>query len=292
MSKLKIITDSNAGISLKEAKELGLEVVPMPFTINGEEYFEDISITKDEFFKFLENNADVSTSQPSEYSLEELWEKYLEEYEEIVYIPMSSGLSGGCERAVKFAEKYNGKVEVVDNTRISITQKASIMEALSLAKQGKSAKEIKEYLEETKEKNSIYILVATMKYLKRGGRISPAVALLGDALNVKPILTSKGDKFEKFSLALTVAQAKKKMIMQIKKELETDFKEEYEKGEMEISVAHTQNLEEAKKFAEEIKLAIPDIEFKYIDALSLSVSCHIGPGAIALAVSKKGDYTK
>ena len=285
MKKTAILTDSNSGITQEQAKQLGIYVVAMPFTINDEEYLEDISITQEQFYEFLKQDADVKTSQPSQYYLEELWNDILKEYEEIVYIPMTSGLSGTCENAKKYAENFNGKVYVVDNKRISIMQKESVLEAIQLAKQGKSALEIKQYLEETKHKTSAYITMGVLKYLKKGGRISPTAAALGSVLNVKPILYTRGENFEKFAVALALGQAKKKMIQQIKHELETEFKEEYEKGNMTVSIAHTQNFEEAERFKQQILNEIPNIKFSSLDSLSLSVACHIGPGALAIAIA-------
>lgn len=285
MNKLKIVTDSNSGISQKEGEELGIFVIPMPFTINDEEFLEEISISQKEFYKFLEKDADVKTSQPSQFYLEELWNDLLQENEEIVYIPMSSGLSGTTENAKRYAESFGGKVTVVDNKRISITQKESVYEAVEMAKQGKTANEIKEYLESTAHKNSIYIMMGVLKYLKKGGRISAAAAALGSMLNVKPILCSRGDKFEKFALVLSATQGKRKMIAKIKSELETEFNEEYNSGKMVVYVAHTQNEEEANKFKEEIKKELPLLKFRSVDPLSLSVSCHIGPGSLAIAMA-------
>lgn len=285
MNKLKIVTDSNSGISQKEGEELGVFVIPMPFTINDEEFLEEISISQKEFYKFLEKDADVKTSQPSQFYLEELWNDLLQENEEIVYIPMSSGLSGTCENAKRYAESFGGKVTVVDNKRISISQKESVFEAIEMAKQGKTANEIKEYLESTAHKNSIYIMMGVLKYLKKGGRISAAAAALGSMLNVKPILCSRGDKFEKFALVLSATQGKRKMIAKIKSELETEFNEEYNSGKMVVYVAHTQNEEEANKFKEEIKKELPLLKFRSVDPLSLSVSCHIGPGSLAIAMA-------
>lgn len=285
MSKVQIITDSNSGINQIEAKQLGIKVVPMPFTIDSEEYLENITITQDKFYELLLQNPDVNTSQPSPGYLQDLWDETLKEYKEVVFIPMSSGLSATCQNAINLASSYKGKVEVVDNQRISVTQKESVLEAIELAKQGKSAKEIKEYLEQTKDKSSIYIMPTTLKYLKKGGRISPAAAALGTMLKIKPILSSRGGKFEKFAMALTVGQGKQKMMQQIKSELEKEFKAEYESGKMVASVAHTQNLVEANKFKEEILKKFPKLTFHFIDPLSLSVSCHIGPGSLAIAIS-------
>ena len=286
MRKVKIITDSNSGILQAEAKELGIFVIPMPFTVNMEEYLEEISITQDEFYEKLALDAEVTTSQPSRYYLEELWEENLKDAEEILYIPMTSGLSKTCENAKNYAEKFNGKVQVVDNKRISVVLKSSIFEAIEYANQGLSAKEIKEKLESDKDKSSIYITMGVLKYLKKGGRISPAAAALGSMLKVKPILYSRGENFEKFAVALSLGQAKKKMLEQIIKELNGEFKEDYLAGKMVISVAHTQNEKEALKLKEEILRTIPTVKFRFVDPLSLSVSCHIGPGALAIAICK------
>lgn len=283
--KIKIITDSNSGILQAEAEKLGLFVIPMPFTVDGEEFLEEISMSQSEFYARLAADADVKTSQPSRIYLEDLWTELLKTNDELVYIPMSSGLSATCENAICYAEKFGGKVQVVDNLRISVTQKESVFEALELVKRGKTAAEIKSYLEETKGKASIYIMLNVLKYLKKGGRISPAAAVLGDAMKLKPILYSRGGKFERYAIVLSVSQAKKKMISIIKKELENEFKEEYEQGKMTVSVAHTQNFEEAEKFKKEIEEELPKVKFRFVDPLSLSVSCHIGPGSLAIAVS-------
>lgn len=285
MNKLAIITDSNSGITQTEAKELGITVISMPFTVNGEEYFEDITMTREEFYKHLEADADVKTSQPSRVYLEELWTDLLKTHDEILYIPMSSGLSATCENAKTYSLAFDGKVFVVDNIRISVTQKESVFEAIAMAQAGKSAHEIKEYLEATKDKASIYIMLNVLKYLKKGGRISPAAALIGDVIRLKPILYTRGGKFEKFAITLSVAQARKKMLAQIKSELETEFKDEYLGGKMTVSVAHTQNQAEAEKFRDEIIEALPGVKFRFVDQLSLSVSCHIGPGSLAIAIS-------
>lgn len=284
MGKVLIITDSNSGILQSEAKELGIYVIPMPFTINAEEFEEEISISQEKFYEMLGEDADVKTSQPSQFLLEELWDKKLKEYDEIVYIPMSGGLSATCENATKYAKKYGGKVFVVNNQRISVTQKNSVFEAKKLADEGKSGAEIKELLEQDAKKQSIYIMLGTLKYLRRGGRISATAATLGSLLKIKPILFSDGGKFEKFGMALNNAQAKRKMIDQVKSELVKKFKDEYESGKLVISVAHTQNFDEAEKFKNEILKEFPNVKFNYVDPLSLSVACHIGPGALAIAV--------
>ncbi len=287
MSKTIIVTDSNSGITQDEGKQLGINVIPMPFVINGEEYLEDISITQEKFYEFLrDKKTSVSTSQPSMFYLEDLWNNLLENYDEIVYIPMTSGLSGTCANAKTLAEeKFAGKVFVVDNKRISVVQKSSVYEAMSLVKMGKSASEIKQYLEDTARINSIYIYLDTLYYLKRGGRITAAAAALGTILKIKPVLFSDGDNFDKFAMCRSTTQAKIKMMNRVKEELNGKFKEYYEQGLMSISVAHTQNIEEAKKFAAEIKENFPNLKFNFIDSLSLSISCHIGPGSLACALA-------
>ena len=290
--KVVIMTDSNSGILQSEAKELGIFVVPMPFTINDEEYLEEISITQEKFYEFLEQNADVSTSQPSQIYLEETWTTLLKEYEEVVYIPMSSGLSATCENAKNYAKSFNGKVFVVDNKRISVTMKASVFEAIALANQGKTGAQIKAYLERTWNLFSIYIMVGTLKYLKKGGRISPAAAAIGSALKLKPILETTGDKFEKVGMVLSVAQAKKKMIAKVKTDIEGKLKAQYEEGTLTASVVHTQNLAEAEKFEAELKAEFPNLKFTPIEILSLSVSCHIGPGSLAIALQNNAFKTE
>ncbi len=284
MKKVLIVTDSNSGITQKEGKEMGIFVIPMPFTINDEEYLEDITITQDEFYKHLAQNADVKTSQPSQMYLEETWDELLKTNDELVYIPMSSGLSGTCENAKVYAEKYDGKVQVVDNLRISISQKMSVWEAVKMVKLGMSAKQIKEYLEQTKDKASIYIIMGVLKYLRRGGRISPAAAALGDMLKLKPILYSRGGAFEKFAMTMSFAQAKKKILQKFRQELETEFRQEYNEGKMYFGIAHTQIEEEALKFKAEIEAEFPGMKVVMVDPLSLSVSCHIGPGSLGVGI--------
>lgn len=286
MKKVLIITDSNSGITQREANQLGIKVVPMPFVINGEEYFEEISLSQESFYELLKNpDISIATSQPSSYYIQDLWNESLKEYETIVHIPMSSGLSSSCQTAINLShtDEFEGKVFVVDNQRISITLKEAVYEAVELAKLGKSASEISDYLTKTKFVSSIYIMVDTLKYLKRGGRVTPAAALLGSMLRIKPVLQIRGYKLDAFYKALNMKQAKMKMIEQIKLDLNGEFAEYYKQGKMVISLAHTQNFEEIKKFKEEVKKAIPDVEIRFVDPLSLSVSCHIGPGAIAVA---------
>lgn len=284
MEKIAIVTDSNSGITQEEGKNIGVFVVPMPFTVDGAEYLEDINITQEKFFELLENGAEVTTSQPAQTYLEEVWKDLLNSYEQIIYIPMSSGLSATCENAKKFAEGFNGRVHVVDNLRISVPQKISVYEAVRMAKGGKSVEEILKHLENTKGKCSIYLTVSVLKYLRKGGRITPAAAALGDMLKLKPILFTRGQSFDKFAVTLSIGQAKKKMIQQIKHELDTEFKPEYEQGKMALLVAYSKFKEEGVKFAKEIESEFPDMKVLYVDPLSLSVACHTGAGALGIGI--------
>ena len=286
MANVKIVTDSNSGITQKEAEELGITVLPMPFLINGEEYFEDINLTQPEFYEYLKGDADVHTSQPAIGSVTELWDKLLEDGSEIVHIPMSSGLSESCHTAEALAKDYNGRVQVVDNQRISITQRLSVLDAIKLKNEGKSAAEIKEALLASKFDSSIYISLNTLKYLKKGGRLTPAAALIGTLLGIRPVLQIQGQKLDAFRKVKTMRKAKEVMIEAIRNDLNTRFADFVKKGEMRIFVAHTANDEEAEIFAEELKANFPEVPFLYINPLSLSVSCHIGPGALACAVAR------
>lgn len=283
--KVAIITDSNSGITQEEGKQLGIRIVPMPFMINGEEYLEDITLTQQEFYAKLGEGSDISTSQPSPESIMALWDEVLEEYDEIVHIPMSSGLSGSCQTAMMLAEDYDGKVEVVNNQRISVTQRQSALDAKELAAKGMCAAEIKEKLEAVKFDSSIYITLDTLKYLKKGGRITPAAAALGTLLRLKPVLTVQGEKLDAFVKARTMKQAKSMMVAAITKDLEERFSDRTGKN-VHLAVAHTDNQEEADEFAKELRELFPATGEIVIAPLSLSVSCHIGPGSLAVACSK------
>ena len=286
MSKVKIVTDSNSGITQADAKKLGISVLPMPFLIDGKEYFEDINLTQEEFYVHLRGDANVSTSQPAVGSVTDLWDELLKDGSEIVHIPMSSGLSESCHTAENLAKEYGGRVQVVDNQRISITQKQSVCDAIHLAEMGKSAAEIKEILLKTKFDSSIYISLDTLKYLKKGGRLTPAAALIGTILRIKPVLQIQGEKLDAFKKVNTLKKAKEVMIAAIAKDFGTRFRPLVENGEMQLSIAYTAEDTEAKIFAEEFKAAFPDVKFSFVDPLSLSVSCHIGPGALAVACSR------
>ncbi|MCI8484546.1 MAG: DegV family protein [Lachnospiraceae bacterium] len=286
MGKIAVVTDSNSGITQEQAKEYGINVLPMPFFINEETYFEDIDLTQEEFYEKLEENAEISTSMPAVGSVTELWDDLLREYDEIVYIPMSSGLSSSCETAMAMAQDYEEKVQVVNNQRISVTQKQSVLDAIELVKAKKGAKEIKDYLEETKYDSSIYIMVDTLHYLKKGGRITPAAAALGTLLKLKPVLQIQGEKLDAFAKARTIKQAKNIMIEAVKNDFAKRFEDE--SGEnMHLYIAYTKDRETALEFQQQVQEAFPKSEISMVDPLSLSVACHIGPGSLALACAKK-----
>ncbi|MDO4454071.1 MAG: DegV family protein [Eubacteriales bacterium] len=284
MNKIAIVTDSNSGITQKMAKEMGVHVIPMPFFINGKLFLEDISLSQEEFYKYLTEDADISTSQPSPKDLTDLWDQILKEYDEIVHIPMSSGLSASCQTAAAMAQEYDGKVQVVDNQQISVTLKESVRDAQKLIEQGKNAAQIKHILEEKRYSSSIYITLETLKYLKKGGRITPAAAAIGTILNLKPVLQIQGEKLDAYSKARGKNKAKAIMIDAIKKDLSSRFSQAAQNGKVKLMAAYTGNIEEAKEwqkllekeFGEEVEM----------DPLSLSVACHIGYGALAVAAAE------
>ena len=282
MSKVAVLTDSNSGITQVDAKELGVYVIPMPFFINNETYYEDIDLTQEQFYEKLVDGVDISTSMPMVGSVTDTWDKLLQEYDEIVYVPMSSGLSSSCETAYMLSQDYDGKVQVVNNQRISVTQRQSVMDAKELAENGKSAAEIKEILEQHKMESSIYIMVDTLSYLKKGGRITPAAAALGTLLRLKPVLQIQGDKLDAFSKARGWKSAKKTML----DAMEKDLKERFAGEEVHLEAAYTCSVEEAQEWKAEIEARFPGYEI-VMNPLSLSVSCHIGPGARAIACSRK-----
>ena len=285
MSKVAVMTDSNSGITQKEAAELGITVMPMPFYIDDQMYYEDIDLTQEQFYERLAADCEIKTSMPLVGNVTDQWEKLLEEYDEIVYIPMSSGLSSSCETAVMLAEDYDGRVRVVNNQRISVTQRQSVLDAMALADSGKSAAEIGQILEEVKLESSIYIMLDTLYYLKKGGRITPAAAALGTLLKLKPVLQIQGEKLDAFAKARTAKQGKSVMIEAMKK----DFAERFGDPDgkiMNLEMAYTHDLQAAETFREEVAAAFPNNEI-VLQPLSLSISCHIGPGALAVACSKK-----
>ena len=282
--KTAIVTDSNSNITQKEAKELGIKVVPMPFLIDGKQYLDDVNLSQEDFYEKLRGDVQISTSQPSTYDVGEIWTELLKEYDKIIHIPMSSGLSETCNTLTHFAEsEFKDKVYVIDNQRISITMRQAVLDALKMTKEGKTAEEIRDYLLATKMQSSIYIMVDTLKYLKRGGRITPAVAMIGTLLKIKPVLQIQGYKLDQYAKVRKLAEAKKVMSDAIAHDLDTRFKELREQGKMALALAHTQNEQEAMTFKAELEQRFPDLKVMCVSPLSLSVACHIGPGALACA---------
>ncbi len=287
--KVAIMTDSNSGITQKEAKELGIFVLPMPFTIDGQEFEEDINLSQEEFYDKLMNGAEVFTSQPAAGEVTNFFNNILKDYDQIVHIPMSSGLSGSCQTAMMLAEEeeYKNKVYVVDSQRISVTQKYDVLDALELAKQGKDAKEIHDILMENKLNATIYITVNTLEYLKKGGRITPAAAALGGLLKIKPILTIQGEKLDSFQKTRTMAKASKIMINATLEDIKTRIDPTHEDmSGARIMIAYTYDKEQALELKKQAEETFPHHEI-ICDPLSLSVACHIGPHSLAVAACKK-----
>ena len=286
MNKIAVVTDSNSGITQNQGKELGIYVLPMPFTIDGHTFYEDIDLTQEQFYEKLSQGADIATSQPAIDSLLGLWKQLLKEYDQIIHIPMSSGLSGSCATAMAMAQDFQGKVYVVDNQRISVTQRQSALDALMLVRQGMDAESIREKLLQNARESTIYITLDTLKYLKKGGRITPAAAALGTILKIKPVLQIQGEKLDAYAKARTVKQAKTIMVDAIKNDIAQRFGGDASPENVWLAVAHTDNLENAQIFREELLEEFPGHNI-YVDHLSLSVSCHIGPGALAVTCTKK-----
>lgn len=286
MKRIAVMTDSNSGITQEQAEKLGVYVIPMPFYIDGELFYEGITLTQEQFYEKLSEDAEISTSQPSPGDVMEMWDKLLEEYDEIVHIPMSSGLSSSCETAAMLAEDYDGRVQVVNNQRISVTQRQSVLDARMLAGEGRSAAEIKGLLEASKLESSIYITLETLKYLKKGGRITPAAAAVGTLLNLKPVLQIQGEKLDAFAKARGMKQAKKTMLEAMKHDFETRFADAGGAEGMYLAAAYTAEPDEAEQWLSELAAVFPEYEI-HADPLSLSVACHIGPGALAVACSRK-----
>ena len=285
MNRIAIVTDSNSGITQQEAKQLDVTVLPMPFYINDVLYFEEITLSQEEFYRHLEGDADISTSQPAPGDVTDLWDRLLGDgYDEIVHIPMSSGLSSSCQSAIMLSEAYDGKVQVVNNQRISVTQRQSVLDALTLRAQGKTSVEIREILEARKFESSIYICLETLKYLKKGGRITPAAAAIGTVLNLKPVLQIQGEKLDAYAKVRGKKAARRVMIEAIKKDIETRFAKQWADGTLCLEIAYSGNLEEAMDWKAELASEFPNATFD-MAPLSLSVSCHIGYGALAVACS-------
>ncbi|MCT7399090.1 DegV family protein [Eubacterium sp. AF19-12LB] len=286
MKKTGILTDSHSGITQEEAKKLGIYVLPMPFYINDQCHYEGKDISREEFIELLKNDENVSTSQPSPEAVMNLWDEILKEYEELVYIPISSGLSGSCSTAMAMAQNddYDGKVFVVDNGRVSTPMKQSVLDAIELLNEGCSAKEIKNRLEDAKGKMGIFVAVDDLKYLKKGGRISSSVALVGGMLKVKPILKFDIGTLDSFKNCRGLIKAKTVMIEEVKRIVTTDYAEDFEKGNVHILAASSADEEETKKWVNEIQEAFPGIKVLW-DYLPMGITCHIGPGGLGIGYS-------
>lgn len=286
MKKTGILTDSHSGITQEEAKKLGIYVLPMPFYINDQCHYEGKDISREEFIEYLKNDENVSTSQPSPEAVMNLWDEILKEYEELVYIPISSGLSGSCSTATAMAQDddYEGKIFVVDNGRVSTPMKQSVLDAIELLNEGCSAKEIKNRLEDAKGKMGIFVAVDDLKYLKKGGRISSSVALVGGMLKVKPILKFDIGTLDSFKNCRGLIKAKTVMIEEVKRIVTTDYAEDFEKGNVHILAASSADEEETKKWVNEIQEAFPGIKVLW-DYLPMGITCHIGPGGLGIGYS-------
>ena len=287
MGKVAVVTDSNSGITQQQGKELGIYVLPMPFYINDKLFFEDVTLSQEEFYQHLSSDADVKTTQPAPGDVTDLWDRVLQDYDELVHIPMSSGLSSSCETAIMLSQDYDGRVQVADVQRISVTMRQSVLDALAMAQAGKSASEIKEILEAAKFDSDIYITVDTLKYLKKGGRLTPAAAAIGTVLNLKPVLRIKGEKLDAFAKTRGWKAAKKTMIDVIHTVMVRDFPE-CSHDDFDIAAAYTGDRTSAQEWLEELHAAFPGYDI-HMDPLSLSVACHIGPGARAVTLNKKLD---
>lgn len=283
MSNVGIATDSNSGITQSAARELGVRVVPMPFYIHDELFFEDITLTQEQFYQHLDQDADISTSQPAPGDVTDLWDDMLQTYDQIIYIPMSSGLSNSCETALMLAsdDAYRGKVFVVDNQRVSVTQRQSVLDAVELAEAGMDGQAIHDALMREKLEASIYITVDTLKYLKKGGRVTAAGAAIGAVLNIKPVLQIQGAKLDAYAKARGWKAARKIML----DAMEKDVTQRFAGKPVHLMAAYTCSDEQAREWKGEIEARFPGYKV-HMDRLSLSVSCHIGAGAMAVACSK------
>ena len=286
MERVAILTDSNSGISQAQAEELGVHIIPMPFTMGDASYIENENITREEFYNKLTSETVVSTSPPSLEDIMDFWEELLEKYEELVVIPMSSGLSSACQTAIllTYEEEFEDKVFVVDNQKVSVTLKQTVLDAKKMADRGMSGKEIFDILSSTKRDSSIYIMVETLEYLKKGGRITPIAVMIGNVLQIKPVLQLQDEKLDAFAKVKTVKQAKSVMIKQVRKDIETRFSGASEKS-IKLAIAHSNVKEAAEIFRQEVLEEFPEYQVTLED-LPLSIACHVGQGSLGLACMK------
>lgn len=285
--RIAIMTDSNSGISQEEAGKLGITVLPMPFYIDGELYREGISLSQEMFYSRMVAGADITTSQPAPGEVMEAWDALLAKHDEVLYLPMSRGLSSSCESAIMLAESYKGRVQVVDNLRLSVTQRQAVLDAIALSERGMSAAEIRLRLEAAKRDANIFVIVDTLKYLKKGGRISPAAAAIGTLLSIKPVLQIHDGRIDAYAKCRGKKAAKQMMIDALRKDLEARFPEALHAGKIHLMAAYSanpENIEEALAWKWELERAFPGLPV-HMDPVTMSVACHGGPGALAVAYS-------
>ena len=292
MKKVALVIDNSGSLTPEEMEKIHVtKLIPISFIVNGDEYYEDVNMSYEEFYKYLaDKKTDVSTSQPSIEMIKEEWRNVLKEYDELVYIILSSGLSESCNTAINAShtDEFEGKVFVVNNQRVAYMNKMAMFEARYMIDHGKSGKEIKDYLEKTRSECGVYIAVDTLRYLKKGGRVTPAAAAIGTLLNIKPILQIHGGKLDAYAKVMSMKQARAKMINATRKEIEERFPEEAKEGKVYIGMAHSNpnlDAQELKDFKEEVLKAFPDLPFFTFDPLPLFIVCHTGPNAMAIGYS-------
>lgn len=286
MSGIAIMTDSNCGIMPEEGRKLGIHVIPMPVIIDGLTYFEGVDITAEDFYKKQAAGAEITTSQPSPGDVTAMWDRLLKDYDQVIFIPMSSGLSNTCQTAVMLSDDdaYRGKVYVVDNHRISVPQLQSVYDAGALAEEGKTAAEIKEILEKEALDASIYIAVDTLEYLKKGGRITPAAAAVGTVLRLKPVLTIQGGKLDSHAKTRGMKSAFRIMLQAVKDDISSRFSHLKEQGVLKVGIANTPMDEGSlAAFRAEMQKNFPDMELVY-SPLTMSIGTHIGTGGLGIGV--------
>ncbi|MBU9744321.1 DegV family protein [Lachnospiraceae bacterium ASD3451] len=284
MRKIAITADSNSGITREIAEREGVFIVPMLFTIDGKEYLEGISLNSQEFFLYQEQGRDIKSAQPTVGSVLELWDSLLKEYDEVVHIPMTKALSGSYDTALALSREYEGRVFVVDNQRISVTQKQSVWDARQLAEEGKSGREIRAILEASALESSIYLTVDTLSYLKKGGRITPAAAAIGDILNIRPVLQIQGGKIDAYSKVRGRKKSKQVLVEAIQKDMRERFGEA-EKGKgIKLHAAYAGIPEEAAEWKRQLEEIFPGYIVD-MDELSLNICTHVGKGALGIAVT-------
>lgn len=288
MSKVAIATDSNSGITKHIAKKLGVYVLPMTFFVNGKQYYEGIDLSQKDFYELIANSkAEVATSQPSPTELSDFWRGILKDYDEVVYIPMSSALSSSCTTASIMSREFGGRVHVVNNQRISITQYQSVKDAVEMTKKGLSGRLIKEKLEKDKLESSIYIMVNDLKYLKKGGRVTTAGALIATVMNLKPVLQIQGGKLDAYAKCRGTKSAKETMLTAMHNDFDGRFKEYADNKKLALWYTYSDmSNSEIDQWRKEIEKSFPGFKLYDGQPLSLSVGCHIGPGSLAIACSK------